>query len=175
MSIDELSVVADHLLRVPRPDLEGRSEPYATHADLADMLDRHKGTPGIRKARLALEASRVGTDSGPETRLRLAVLRAGLPEPVLNQFVELAPGISRQPDMAFVEFLVATEYEGAGHSSPDQIVRDISCEEDFSQAGWIQVRISKRHMADDAKPAVGKIRAALVSRGWSAFPQLPRR
>jgi hypothetical protein len=170
MSMDELTVVADHLLRIPRPDLEGRSEPYAKHADLAAMLERHKGTPGIRKARLALEESRVGSDSAPETRLRLAILRAGLPEPALNQVVALAPGISRQPDMAFEDYEVAAEYEGAGHSSPDQIVRDISREEDFSQAGWIQVRISKRHMTDDARTAVGKIRAALVSRGWKAGP-----
>ena len=63
MSIDELTVVADHLLRKPRPALEGRSEPYATVEQLVDMLDRHKGTPGLRKARLALEDARVGGDS----------------------------------------------------------------------------------------------------------------
>lgn len=63
MSVEELTVVADHLLRIPRPDFEARSEPFATKDDLAGILDRHKGTPGIRKARLALEQTRVGADS----------------------------------------------------------------------------------------------------------------
>jgi very-short-patch-repair endonuclease len=167
MSIDELTVVADHLLRLPRPDFEGRSAPYATPEDLADMLDRHKGTPGIRKARLALEQARVGSDSAPETRLRLALENAGLPEPQLNVPTELSGGVVRQPDLAYPEEKVAVEYEGAGHSDVAQIVKDIAREEDFARAGWTLVRISKRHMENDARAAVAKVRSALVSRGWS--------
>lgn len=169
MSVDELTVVADHLLRIPRPGFEGRSEAYATMADIALMLDRHKGTPGIQKARLALELARVGSDSAPETRLRLAVGRAGLPTPLLNETIELGLGIRRQPDICFPEYRVAAEYEGDTHSLPEQIVRDISREEDFSRAGWLQLRLSKLHMTNDAKPAVAKIRTALISRGWSPY------
>lgn len=167
MSIDELTVVADHLLRIPRPDFEGRSEPYATRTELADMLDRHKGTPGIQKARLALEQARVGSDSAPETRLRLALENAGLPDPHLNVPTELMTGVVRQPDLAYPKNKVAVEYEGAGHSEVAQIVRDIAREEDFVRAGWTLVRISKRHMENDARAAVAKVRSALVSRGWS--------
>ena len=166
MSIDELTVVADHLLRHPRPALEGRTEPYATPGQLADMLDRHKGTPGIRKARLALEDARIGADSAPETRLRLALCRAGLPEPELNVGRVLRSGVVRHPDLSYPEQRVAVEYEGAGHSDAAQVIRDIAREEDFSRAGWILVRISKLHMEDDARAAVAKVRAALVSRGW---------
>lgn len=166
MSINELTVVADHLLRRPRPEFEGRTEPHATLEELADMLDRHKGTPGIRKARLALEQARVGADSAPETRLRLALEHEGLPEPQLNVPTELSPGVVRQPDLAYPEHRVAVEYEGEGHSEAAQIIRDIAREEDFSRAGWELVRISKRHMVHDARPAVAKVLAALVSRGW---------
>jgi hypothetical protein len=167
MSIDELTVVADHLLRVPRPEFEGRSEPYATLENLADMLDRHWGTPGIRKARLALEQARVGSDSGPETRLRLALENAGLPEPNLNVPADLRAGVVRQADLAYPEQKVAVEYDGDGHSEAAQIVRDIAREEDFARAGWVVVRISKRHMENDARAAVAKVRSALMSRGWS--------
>ncbi len=81
MDIDEITVVADHLLRIPRPEFEGRSEPHCTLDELEEMLDRHWGTPGIRKARLALEQACVGgADSAPETRLRLALKWAGLPQ-----------------------------------------------------------------------------------------------
>lgn len=166
MSIDELTVVADHLLRLPRPDFEGRSEPYATREDLEDMLDRHKGTPGIRKARLALEQARPGSDSAPETRLRLALECAGLPEPQLNVPVELGAGVVRQPDLSYRDQRVAVEYDGEGHSEAAQIVRDIAREEDFARAGWTVVRISKRHMENEARAAVAKVRSALLSRGW---------
>ncbi|GAC1370998.1 MAG: hypothetical protein NVS2B15_20920 [Pseudarthrobacter sp.] len=166
MSVEELTVVADHLLRVPRPDFEARSEPFATKDDLADMLDRHKGTPGIRKARLALEQARIGSDSAPETRLRLALEYAGLPEPQLNVPTELRAGVVRQPDLAYPEQKVAVEYDGEGHSEVAQIVRDIAREEDFVRAGWLPVRISKRHMQQDARAAVAKVRSALLNRGW---------
>lgn len=68
--------------------------------------------------------------------------------------------------MAFEEYRVAVEYEGASHSLPDQVVRDISREEDFTRGGWIQVRLSKRHMEAGGAVAVAKVRTALVSRGW---------
>lgn len=167
MSIDELTVVADHLLRIPRPEFEARSGPHATLENLADMLDRHKGTPGIRKARLALEQARVGADSAPETRLRLALEQAGLPEPQLNVPTKLGDGVVRQPDLAYPGQKVAVEYDGVGHSEAAQIVRDIAREEDFGRAGWTLVRISKRHMENDARAAVAKVRAALTTRGWS--------
>ncbi|MDE8587022.1 hypothetical protein [Arthrobacter sp. NQ4] len=166
MGIEELTVVADHLIRYPRPEFEGRFEPYATLEDLAEMLDRHKGTPGIRKARLALDLARVGSDSAQETRLRLALEHAGLPEPLLNVPTPLAPGVVRQPDLSYPEQKVAVEYDGEGHSAAGQIERDIAREEDFGRGGWILVRISKRHMEQDAKLAVAKVRRTMLARGW---------
>lgn len=167
MDIDEITVVADHLLRIPRPEFEGRSAPYCTMDELEEMLDRHWGTPGIRKARLALEQACVGADSAPETRLRLALMWAGLPTAEVNVPTELSPGVVRQPDLGYREWKVAVEYEGEGHSDAEQIVKDIAREEDFSRAGWILVRISKRHMTTGAVTAVAKVRRALEQRGWS--------
>lgn len=167
MDIDEITVVADHLLRIPRPEFEGRSLPHCTMDELEEMLDRHWGTPGIRKARLALEQACVGADSAPETRLRLALKWAGLPTAEVNVATELSPGVVRQPDLTYREQRVAVEYEGEGHSDQEQIVRDITREEDFSRAGWILVRISKRHMSTGATTAVAKVRRALEQRGWA--------
>ncbi|WP_026555317.1 hypothetical protein [Arthrobacter sp. 35W] len=166
MSEDELTVVADHLLRVPRPKFEGRSEPYASISDLDLILDRHKGTPGIRKARLALGQARVGSDSAPETRLRLALARARLPEADLNTPVDLGNGVERSPDLSFPVYKVAVEYEGRVHADPAQVDRDISREEDYQRGGWQQVRISNRHMDHEAHAAVAKVRAALRRAGW---------
>jgi len=167
MSVDEITVVADHLIRVPRPVFEARTDPYCTLEDLAEMLDRHKGTPGIRKARLALDQARVGADSAPETRLRLALECAGLPVPQLNVPTELRSAVVRQPDLSYPEQKVAVEYDGDVHSTSEQIVRDISREEDFIRGGWVLVRVSKRHMTNGAGAAVSKVRRALIGQGWS--------
>ncbi|MHC8606965.1 hypothetical protein ACW4FP_04830 [Paenarthrobacter ureafaciens] len=167
MDIDEITVVADHLLRIPRPEFEGRTAPYCTPDELEEMLDRHWGTPGIRKARLALEQACIGADSAPETRLRLALGRAGLPTAEANVRTQLSPGVERQPDLSFREWRVAVDYEGEGHSEPEQIVRDIEKQEDFARAGWILVRVSKRHMTTDARTAVRKVWRALEQHGWS--------
>ncbi len=173
MSVDEIVVVADHLLRVPRPAFEGRHQPHATVDELACLLRRHKGTPGIRKAREALSMARIGSDSAPETRLRLAVVRGGLPEPCLNLPVRLASGLERTPDQSFPDHCVAVEYDGATHATPEQVVRDVAREEDYARNGWTQVRITKRHMENDARSAVAKIRNALLANGWRpANPQL---
>lgn len=166
MSVEELVVVADHLIRIPRPEFEGRSEPFCTLEELAYLLERHKGTPGIPKARDALQMARVGSDSAPETRLRLALTRAGLPEPELNVEVSLSDDVVRVPDQSFPEYKVAVEYDGGTHSTLEQVQRDVAREEDYAAAGWIQVRITNRHMANDARAAVTKVRNALLQNGW---------
>ncbi|MGA7204611.1 MAG: DUF559 domain-containing protein [Specibacter sp.] len=166
MSVEELVVAADHLVRMPRPEFEGRTDPYATMEELALILERHRGTPGIVKAREALRLARMGSDSPPETRLRLACGYAGLPEPWLNTTITLSDGVERTPDQSYPEYKVAVEYDGGTHSDPDQVEKDVRREEDFAGAGWRQVRIMKRHMDNDAKEAVRKIRTALWDRGW---------
>jgi hypothetical protein len=166
MCVEELVVVADHLVRIPRPEFERRTEPYATMAELAILLERHPGTPGIVKAREALRLARVGSDSPQETKLRLACGYAGLPEPLLNAKTELTAGVERTPDQSYPDFRVAVEYDGAMHADPRQVERDVTRAEDYARAGWHEVRIMKGHMANDAKEAVRKVRDALYDRGW---------
>lgn len=101
------------------------------------------------------------------SRTRTWLERAGLPEAQLNVRTQLRDGVERQPDLAYPIYRVAVEYDGEGHSEAGQIVRDIAREEDFSRAGWLLVRISKRHMENDARLAVPKVRSALRDRGWT--------
>lgn len=86
-------VIADHFLRIPRLELEGRPDPYTTKARLQQLLDRHRGKRRIRGAREGLELSRAGTGSPKESLLRLAMMRAGLPEPSLNQAMRGSDGV----------------------------------------------------------------------------------
>ncbi|MEV7647426.1 hypothetical protein [Arthrobacter sp. NPDC089319] len=167
LDLDDLVVIADYLVRIPRPAFEGRAEPYATQKELQGMLRRHPGKRGLRKAREALSLARVGADSPPETRLRLAMARAGLPEPAVNQPIRNEDGdILHRPDLSLPEYRIAIEYDGEGHGDSGQIARDIEREERARAADWDEVRISKRHMANGARRAVEKISVALRARGW---------
>ncbi|MCW2132448.1 hypothetical protein B0G38_001611 [Arthrobacter sp. VKM Ac-2550] len=167
LPLDDLVVIADHLVRVPRPNFENRYEPYATPFELGNMIARHPRKKGVRILRDALQLVRIGADSPPETQLRLAMVRAGLPEPRVNErIVDDMGNMLHPPDLSITEFRIAIEYEGQGHSLPDQIDRDIGRTERTLAAGWIEVRISKRHMAHGAKLAIDKIVSALIEQGW---------
>lgn len=168
LDLDDVVVVADHLLRIPRPHFEGREVAYATIQDLEEVVALHPGKKGVTRARKSLGLSRVGADSAPETKLRLAIVRAGLPLPDVNEAILDSSGLSiHESDLSFRAFRIAIEYEGAGHSDPRQVERDIARAERVEAAGWLEVRVSRRHMVDDAWPALDKIRTALMSRGWS--------
>ncbi len=84
LPLDDLVALGDQLVRRPRPELEGRTEPWATLPQLTAMLTRHPKLKGIVKARAAAALIRPGADSAPETFLRLALTAAGLPEPELQ-------------------------------------------------------------------------------------------
>ena len=109
----------------------------------------------------------MGSDSPQESLLRLAIVRAGLPEPELNvPIIDDAGARHHEPDLSYREYRIGIEYEGELHGDEGQIVRDIARSEKYTALGWTEVRVSKRHMHDDAKAAVAKVRTALVRAGW---------
>lgn len=172
LPVEDLVAIGDHLVRRPRPEFEDRTEPFATRAELAAMIAGHRGKRGVRKAAEALDLVRIGADSAPETRLRLALVNAGLPEPELNTaLVDPAGRRLHYPDMQYKEYRVAIEYEGDHHRSAEQLARDIRRGEAVAAAGWLEIRISKEDMADDARNAVRRIRRALYARGWRPTAQ----
>lgn len=100
-------VIADHLLREPRPRFEGRSSPFVSVANLERIVEEQRGRRGRAKALRALERARVGADSPQETRLRLALVDAGIPEPLLNQRIRDERGLLyHQPDMQWPRWKV---------------------------------------------------------------------
>ena len=167
LSVDEIVAMGDACVRVPRPDFEGRDLPLCSIWDLQRTIDRHRGKRGLRKAKEALELIRVGSDSAQETMLRLAIVRAGLPEPELNVPIITEDGVRHhEPDLSYRKYRIGIEYEGEHHGDESQIARDITRSERYAALGWTEVRISKRHMVNDAKPAAAKVLVALAQAGW---------
>ena len=72
------------------------------------------------------------------------------------------------PDAAYPQRRIAVQYEGAHHNGEDQYLRDIRRADTAARCGWLEVRVSRLDLAGEHPAAVGKVRSALVSRGWPA-------
>lgn len=168
---EALTVIGDHLVRRPRPRFEGRTQPFATIEQLQTAAEEHTGR-GVRAVRAAMKMVRMSSDSPAETRLRLAFLRAGLPEPVANSRlrVAVAPGDGLidlgEPDLQWPQWRVVLEHEGPSHLRPEQLARDIERTERRRDAGWLEVRTTARDLRHECRSAIVRTRAALASRGW---------
>jgi hypothetical protein len=74
--------------------------------------------------------------SPPETRLRLVMLRAGLPTPVAQFRVFDDDGFIARVDFAYPELKIAIEYDGLWHSESGQFARDRRRLNRLADAGW---------------------------------------
>src|SRR5699024_1088131 len=152
---EALTVIGDHLVRRPRPRFEGRTQPFATIEQLQAAAEEHTGR-GVRAVRAAMKMVRMSSDSPAETRLRLAFLRAGLPEPVANSRLRVAdaPGDGLidlgEPDLQWPQWRVVLEHEGPSHLRPEQLSRDIERTERRRDGGWLGVRTTARTCAMNA-------------------------
>ncbi|HET7801971.1 MAG TPA: hypothetical protein VFL38_16220 [Humibacillus xanthopallidus] len=104
-------------------------------AALRTAASRHRGR-GARLARRAAELVRVGAESAMETRVRLLVVLAGLPEPVLQHPVSTRFG-SYRLDLAWPAVGVALEYDGRHHIQREhQWAADLGRREQLEGDGW---------------------------------------
>jgi hypothetical protein len=93
--------MGDQLIRIPRPELEFRTVPYAYKEGLRLLIRQHPNMKGVEKASLALDEMRVGSDSFPETFLRIAMLDAHMPEPELQVRLDTARSRSPAADLGY--------------------------------------------------------------------------
>ncbi|WP_309074845.1 DUF559 domain-containing protein [Paenarthrobacter sp.] len=163
LPVRDLVCMGDELIRIPRPDFEGRETPFTTLEALRKLVERHKNLQGVVRAREALGLMRVGADSAPESLLRLAMLDAGIPEPELQ--VQLRPNdpFSPSADLGFRVRRVALQYDGGHHFDQEQIFSDRRRDKAFEAAGWTVLKFGKNDLADNFSSATQKIKRALRS------------
>ncbi|MEV7604055.1 hypothetical protein AB0N65_01270 [Paenarthrobacter sp. NPDC089322] len=168
LSVEDLVAAGDHLVCFHGPDFPIPKEALCTMEELSEIAGRHPGMRGVRTARAALELIRVGADSAPETRMRLALVNANLPEPVLNHTVRDDFGRPvLWPDAAYRNYRISLQYDGQHHGGAEQHLRDIERQERSLALGWLEVRISKHDLEGERPAVVHKVRRALQSRGWA--------
>ncbi|MDI3330790.1 MAG: DUF559 domain-containing protein [Micrococcus sp.] len=151
---EDLVVIADAI--VNRPYRQGdRVDGLDTPAGLAAAVARAGSTPGVRRARRAVDRARVGADSPQETRVRMALVDAGLPEPELQVQGDPADRWSPVADLGYRELKIAIQYDGKHHRSREQQAADAYRDEWFQRHGWLVVRLT---WADQAQGFVRLVR-----------------
>lgn len=171
LSLDDLVIAGDFLLR--------RRNPLSTLHEVDAYLQGRQGKPGYRNAMRARILMRSGADSPKETELRLLLLRHGLPEPEVNvPMFDETGGWIQDPDLSYEKEKIAIQYDGGHHATPAQRRSDIFRDEDARDAGWRVVVLTQWHLTPFAPglepPAVTRVRAALVERGWTPAVARPR-
>lgn len=109
------------------------------HSLPGELLRHASGASGrgIVLARRAAALVRVGAESAQESRSRLLMVLAGLPEPVLQHPMYDDHGRElHRLDMAYLEGLLAVEYDGEHHLDRAQRDLDLRRRERFEAVGW---------------------------------------
>jgi hypothetical protein len=167
LSADELVVTGDALVR--------RKQPYTGIDDLESAVAAAAGRPGVSRLRDAIVRVRARTDSPMETILRLAIVRAGMPEPFVNYAICGRGGRTiAHGDLVFPDQRLVVEYDGDHHrTSAAQYRIDIDRLRAIDALGWRVIRITHTHMRHNAREALTRIQAALTigpntpPRAWS--------
>ena len=147
----ELSAVLSMTQLVAAGDfLVHRQYPITTIPKLADAVARYRGGPGAALRRECLPYLDTGSESPPESELRVIVVKAGIPGFVANQWVSV-PGARYRGDLVCVARKMIIEYQSEYHFDPVQRRKDMTRIERLEAAGWhvMQVNIDDLNDPDE--------------------------
>lgn len=158
---DELIALGDALVRQPRFQYEKRGRPYSSLEVLAAYLRAHRYDPSHRRAADALGHIRVGADSAQETRMRLALVRAGLPEPQLQVSADPQDPRSPEADAGYSAQKVALQYDGQVHFDAERAKQDRRVDRYFLSRGWTVLRYYDDDAREGFRRTVREVRRTL--------------
>jgi very-short-patch-repair endonuclease len=134
-----------------------------TVADLERAVHRHGRRRGVRELRRALELVRSNSLSPQESRLRVELVQAGLPEPRLNHRVFAGDDFVAMVDLAYPDQRVAIEYLGDHHRTQRETYEeDMTRRELLAYAGWNTIFLTSADVAPRSSRAVMYVRRALL-------------
>ncbi|WAP52509.1 hypothetical protein OL239_04460 [Arthrobacter sp. ATA002] len=155
MDLDDLVAAADWMVSEYQRDFGERRVPKVPLAELHSYVAALRGNRFLRRAEEALELTRVGVDSPPETRLRLMMLRGQLPEFAVNCRID-SPRIHRAvwADLGARKYRVCVEYDGLHHLTPEQQALDNERDALTALAGWRQIKINRLQLRQPGSPCL---------------------
>lgn len=164
LTLDQLVAVADFLICEHDRPFEPPRMAIVQAEALRSYVENKHHLRGLAKARTAMELMRIGVDSPPETRLRLLLQRAGLPEFIPNYAIPGDPEV--WPDLACKEYKTCSEYEGEIHKTTQKQLFDRTRDLRTAERGWLQVKVYKADMRRGDAYVVEMFRKALRQQGW---------
>ncbi len=154
LGLDDLVVLGDAVLR----------HGWADVVELTAMAAR-PGRRGNRRMRAAIPLLEPRTDSPMETRLRLLIVRAGLPRPVAGRDVVVDGGWLARPDLSYPALQIAIEFDGDHHrTSRAQWQRDIGRRRLLEDAGWLLIVLTADDVLRHPELMVDRVRRAIAAR-----------
>ena len=102
-----------------------------------------------------------------ESRLRMLLVLAGLPEPTVNYAVRDAQGrVRRRLDLCYLAAKVIVEYDGRQHAeNEDQWAGDIDRREELDGDQWRLIVVISRGIYREPLRTLQRVRSALTERG----------
>lgn len=118
-------------------------------------------------ARLAASYLRDGVDSPMESRLRMLLVLAGLPEPEVNwKIYDEFGNVRLRFDLAYPHVRIIVEYDGRQHAeSPAQWDRDIDRREEIDDDDWKIVVVTAKGIYREPARTIQRVASALRGRG----------
>ena len=161
LGLVDLVVVGDHLVR--RTSL--------TPAQLIDFCARSRHR-AARRAAKAASYVRDDVDSPMETRLRMLIVLAGLPEPRVNLTLRTGDGeVLRKYDLSYPESKVVIEYDGRLHVERiEQWESDLVRREAIDQADWRILIVVSSGIYKTPGDTLARIHRLLLARGVADVP-----
>jgi very-short-patch-repair endonuclease len=135
-----------------------------TVARLAAYARSNAGRRGCRRMSRAAGLVDPAAESPQESRLRVRLVLAGLPRPVVQFVVERAGAFVARVDLAWPELRVAVEYDGTWHAAEEQIHHDRRRLNKLLGLDWVVLHVTAKRMREDFDDFVAELRAALLSR-----------
>ena len=135
---------------------------FVTAPLLGRELRRWYGRRGTRRAREVLGLVRRGPESPMESRLRLLLVLAGLPVPVVQHEVRDRGRLVARVDLAYPELRLVVEYDGGVHDDPRVNARDTARVTELEALGWTVLRFRAVDVYGRPARVVALVRAALA-------------
>lgn len=155
LDLVDLVILGDSLVR----------KKATTTAALVAATVRWTG-PHRARARRAADLVRERVDSPMETRVRLMLLFAGLPEPIVNLQVG-DDGVTFRLDLAWPELRLAVEYDGRHHAEDThQWGHDLSRREWLDGNGWRIIVFRAEDVYRTPWASVVRVVEAMRTRGY---------
>ena len=125
------------------------------------------GPAARTRGRRAAAYVRQGVDSPMETRLRMLIVLAGLPEPVVNHVIRWDDGRVRfRFDLCWPDCRLVVEYDGRQHRDDlDQWDTDIARRDWMDREGWAFVPVVARGIYRRPDETLDRVTSALVRCG----------